>query len=100
INMIINTNRPADILEGTCECVAGNGPRAACKHSAALSFALLNYDQNKLYEAYTQRLQQWHQPTRKSSNPVPLPDIRFTSLGHNRNEEKNLKYSQFLADCT
>ncbi|CAF4333891.1 unnamed protein product, partial [Adineta steineri] len=58
--MIINTNRPADILEGTCECVAGNGPRAACKHSAALSFALLNYDQNKLYEAYTQRLQQWH----------------------------------------
>ncbi|CAF1529497.1 unnamed protein product [Adineta steineri] len=29
INMIISTNRPADIPEGTCECVAGSGPRAA-----------------------------------------------------------------------
>ncbi|CAF2150816.1 unnamed protein product [Rotaria magnacalcarata] len=98
--MIINTNRPADILEGTRECVAGNGPRAACKHLAALSFALVDYDQNKLYEACTQRLQQWHQPTRKSSNPVPLLNIRFTRLHHNRNEEKNLKYSKFFANYT
>ncbi|CAF3710264.1 unnamed protein product [Rotaria socialis] len=98
--MIVNTNRPADILESTCECVAGNGPRAECKHLAALSFALVDYDQNKLYEACTQRLQQWHQPTRKSSNPVPLLNIRFTRLHHNRNEEKNLKYSKFLANYT
>lgn len=100
LNLIINTNRPADILEGSCEFVAGNGPRAACKHLAALCFALMDYDQNKLYEACTQRLQQWHQPTRKSSNPVPLLDIRFTCLYHNKSEENNLKYSQFLASYT
>jgi hypothetical protein len=100
MSLIINTNRPADILEGTCECVAGKGPRAACKHLAALCFSLLDYDQNKLYEACTQRLQQWHQPTRKSSNPVPLLDIRFTCLYHNRQEEKNLKYTEFLANHT
>ncbi|CAF1226515.1 unnamed protein product [Rotaria sordida] len=33
-----------------------------------------DYDQNKLYEACTQCLQQWHQPTRKSTNPVNLLD--------------------------
>ena len=98
MNLIINTNRPADILEGTCECVARYGPRAACKHLAAICFALADYDQNKLYEAVTQRLQQWHQPTRKSLNPVPLLYIRFTCLHHNRSEEKNSKYSQFLAN--
>ncbi|CAF4896125.1 unnamed protein product, partial [Rotaria socialis] len=98
--MTINTNRPADILESTCECVAGNGLRVACKHLAALSFALFDYDQNKLYEACTQRLHQWYQPTRKSSNRVPLLNIRFTRLHHNRSEEKNLKYSKFLANYT
>lgn len=100
MNLIISTNRPADIFEGTCECVAGNGPKAACKHLAALCFALADYDQNKLYEACTQRLQQWHQPTRKSLNPVPLLNIRFTCLHHSRSEENNSKYSQFLADYT
>ena len=31
---------------------------------------------------------------------MPLLDIRFTSLHHNRNEENNLKYSEFLASFT
>ncbi|CAF3376986.1 unnamed protein product [Rotaria socialis] len=42
LKLVINSNRPADILQGACECVAGNGPRAACKHLAALCFALLD----------------------------------------------------------
>ena len=96
MQLIINTNRPADILEATCQCVAGQGRRAACKHIAALCFALLDYDQNKLYEACTQRLQQWHQPTRKSTNPVNLLDINFTCLKHSKAEENKPKYLQFL----
>jgi hypothetical protein len=96
LQLIINTNRPADILEATCQCVAGRGSRAACKHLAALCFALLDYDNNKLYEACTQRLQQWHHPTRKSSNPVNLLDITFTCLKHNKTEEVKPKYLQFL----
>ncbi|CAF3869343.1 unnamed protein product [Rotaria sp. Silwood1] len=98
LNLIININKPADILEGICECVAGSGPRAACKHLAALCFALLDYDQNKLYEACTERLQEWHQPTRRSTNPIPLLDIRFTCLQHNRVEEKMSKYWKFLEE--
>ncbi|CAF1466352.1 unnamed protein product [Rotaria sordida] len=94
--MIININRPADILEATCQCVAGKGGRAACKHVAALCFALLDYDENKLYEACTERLQQWHQPTRKSSNPMNVLDIKFTSLQHNKVEEDKPKYLKFL----
>jgi len=94
--LIINTDRPADILEGTCQCVAGKGHRVACKHLAALCFALLDYDQNKLYEACTQRLQQWHQPTRKSTNPVNLLDINFTFLNHDKVEERKPQYLQFL----
>ncbi|CAF3413049.1 unnamed protein product [Rotaria sp. Silwood2] len=96
LHMIININRPADILEATCECVAGKGERAACKHLAALCFALLDYDQNKLYEACTQRLQQWHQPTRKSSNPVKVLDINFISVKHDKNEEEKPQYLHFL----
>lgn len=83
-------------MEGTCQCVAGNGRRAACKHLAALCFALLDFDVNKLYEACTQRLQQWHHPTRKPSNPVNLLDINFFSLKHNKAEENQPKYLQFL----
>ena len=75
--MIINISQPADILEATCQCVAGKSARAACKHLAALCFALLDYDQNKLYEACTQRLQQWHQPTRRSPKPMNLLDINL-----------------------
>ncbi|CAF3802421.1 unnamed protein product [Rotaria sp. Silwood1] len=90
--MIININRPADILEATCQCVAEKGGRVACKHLAALCFPLLDYDQNKLYEACTQRLQQWHQPTRKSSNLVNFLDINFTCHKHNEAEENKPKY--------
>ena len=57
------------MLEGSCQCVAGSGDFAACKHVAALCFALLDYDNNKLYESCTQRLQHGHQSMRKSSNP-------------------------------
>ncbi len=59
-------------------------------------FALLDYDQNKLYEACTQRLQQWHQSTRKSMNPMNLLDIHFTCLNHNKTEEHKPKYLEFL----
>ncbi|CAF1654234.1 unnamed protein product, partial [Adineta ricciae] len=96
LNMTININRPADILNATCECVAGKGERAACKHLAALCFALLDYDNKKLYESCTQRLQEWHQPTRKSSKPVNLLDINFTRMNHDKNEDEKPKYLQFL----
>ena len=95
LHIIININRPPDILQSTCNCVAGKGDRAACKHIAALCFALLDYDENKLYEACTERLQQWHHPTRKSSKPMNILDIKFTSLRHNKEEDKP-KYLKFL----
>ncbi|CAF2776079.1 unnamed protein product [Rotaria sp. Silwood2] len=88
--------KPADILQSTCQCVAGKGERAACKHVAALCFALLDYDENKFYEACKERLQQWHQPTRKSSKPMNILDINFTSLRHNKEEEDKSKYLKFL----
>lgn len=96
MTLVINSNRPADILRGTCECVAGNGPRAACKHLAALCFALLDFDEKKLYDACTQRLQQWHQPTRRSSNPVALLDINFSCLQHDKIQQQKQNYLQFL----
>ncbi|CAF5105755.1 unnamed protein product [Rotaria magnacalcarata] len=96
IHMIINVNRPADILEASCQCVAGKGDRAACKRVAALCFALLDYDTNQMYEACTERLQQWHQPTRKSTNPMNILDIKFTHLQHNKTEEDKPKYLKFL----
>ena len=80
----------------TCQSAAGKGIKASYKHLAALCFALLDYDQNKLYEACTQRLRQWYQPTRKISNPVNLSDIHFICLKHREAEEEKSKYLQFL----
>ena len=100
MKLIINGNRPADILLGTCECVAGRGPKAACKHLAALCYSLLDYDDQKLYDACTQRLQAWHQPTRRCSNPVPLLNINFGLLQHDLADEKSPPYSKFLKDYT
>ncbi|CAF4098309.1 unnamed protein product [Rotaria sp. Silwood2] len=100
MHMIININRPADIIESTCQCVAGKGGRAACKHIAALCFALLDYDEKRMYEACTERLQQWHQPSRKSSNPMNVLDIKFTSLHHDKTEEDKPKYLKFLQSDT
>ncbi|CAF4332865.1 unnamed protein product [Rotaria socialis] len=69
--------QPTDILQSTCQGVTGKGKRVACKHVPALYFALLDYDENKLYEAFTDRLQQWHQPThtikkKKPSRMIPI----------------------------
>ncbi|CAF4449275.1 unnamed protein product [Rotaria socialis] len=77
LHTIININRPTDILQSTCQGVTGKGKRVACKHVPALYFALLDYDENKLYEAFTDRLQQWHQPThtikkKKPSRMIPI----------------------------
>ncbi|CAF3317820.1 unnamed protein product [Rotaria sp. Silwood2] len=94
--MIIKINRPAGILQASCQRVAGKGERAACKHLAALCLALLDYHEKKLYESCTQRLQEWHQPTRKSSTPKNLLDINFTSMKHDKTEEEKPKCLQFL----
>ncbi|CAF1570217.1 unnamed protein product [Adineta steineri] len=83
VKLLINSNRPADIISACCECVASQGPKAACKHIAALCFILLDFDDKKLYDACTQRLQEWHKPTRRSMNPVALLDIDFGCLKHN-----------------
>ncbi|CAM4910769.1 unnamed protein product [Rotaria socialis] len=98
MKLILNSNRPADIIQATCECVAGHGPRAACKHLAALCFGLLDYDDKKLYDACTQRLQEWHQPTRRSTNPVPLSSIDFGCLQHDTTEQQTPQYAKFLKD--
>ncbi|CAF4135127.1 unnamed protein product, partial [Adineta steineri] len=97
---MINSNRPADIISGCCECVAGQGPKAACKHIAALCFGLLDFDDKKLYDACTQRLQEWHKPTRRSMNPVALLDIDFGYLQHNVKNQESPQYLTFLKDYT
>ena len=96
---MINTIRPADILEATCQCTTGNDYRTSCKHLSVLCFALLDYDQNKTYEVCTQRFQQRHHPTRESSHPVNLLDIYFTSLKHKKAEENKPKYSVSTNRC-
>ncbi|CAF1621492.1 unnamed protein product [Adineta ricciae] len=100
VKLLINTNRPADIISGCCQCVAGQGPKAACKHIAALYFGLLDYDDKKLYDARTQRLQEWHKPTRRSSNPVALQDIDFGCLRHGMTSQESPQYLTFLKDYT
>lgn len=55
------------VRTAACGCVGGSPP-AACKHSLALLYAILNYSQKELYCAPTEQLQKWHQvkPTKTS----------------------------------
>ena len=61
------------ILESQCECTAGTGPKAHCKHVAAILCALVDFKRNtflQLHETCTQKLQSFRQPKKHIHSPV------------------------------
>ncbi|XP_047039840.1 uncharacterized protein LOC124644478 [Helicoverpa zea] len=63
-----------NIMEAHCECPAGSGSNASCKHVAVLLFGIehmVHAKQILLFETCTQKLQQFHVPTsRYSGTPI------------------------------
>lgn len=61
------------VKEAQCECAAGMGPSAHCKHISALLYALFKFSTSKeilTEETCTQRLQTFHQCKPFSGSPI------------------------------
>ena len=59
------------ILESTCECVAGKGFRAICKHIAVMCYSVLRYSERGMWplrKTCTENAQTWHMPKRRFSH--------------------------------
>lgn len=67
-------NQEGQIIEGTCECIAGKGTRAVCKHVATVSYAILHFIDHRTWrirKTCTDRKQTWHMPKRIKMDTSP-----------------------------
>lgn len=74
-------NNDGDILQAFCQCPAGKGPKASCKHTAALCYAIEDFVKTFVKtenaEACTEKLQMWNKPRPKKLAPLPIHAINF-----------------------
>lgn len=87
------------IVEASCECIAGKGCRAVCKHVAVVCYALLNLKEKHtlcIKDTCTDRKQVWHMPkkNRLDVSPKKAEEINFTVPLYNvqKKERGNLCY--------
>jgi len=69
----INLDKYGGIVEAQCECAAGCGPEAHCKHVALILYALTNTCHGiKTKETCTQVLQTFHHVKHYNGSPVKM----------------------------
>lgn len=77
--LIALNNSNFDIVHAQCECPAGRGPTATCKHIAALCYAFQNFCEHGMLPDFltcTERLQQWNRPRARKVDPIPVESIK------------------------
>jgi len=91
----IIVSEEGEIQETSCECVAGAGLSAGCKHLAATLFFILRYNERGVWQVRktcTQIPQKWHLPKKQKigvspkkaenfSYQVPVYDVDKKKLG-------------------
>jgi hypothetical protein len=85
-NCVYNVDICLDLLgvvqEAQCECSAGTGPQAHCKHVAVTLFALIHTKDGILTkDTCTQELQTFHQSKSYGGSPVKMQDLKLRSDG-------------------
>ena len=68
-----------DVLNARCGCAAGMGPKASCKHIAALCYALEEFSRLRQvpdYRTCTDKLQSWNQPRPRKLQAIPVESLR------------------------
>ena len=69
-----------DICGAQCGCPAGKGPKASCKHIAALCYALEEFSRVRSLPEFltcTDKLQTWNQPRPRKLDPIPDENLRL-----------------------
>lgn len=72
-------SRSYEVDGAECGCPAGRGPRASCKHIAALCYALEEFGRLKqlpTFHTCTDKLQTWNQPRPRKFQPMPVENLR------------------------
>lgn len=67
-----------DVIAAECDCPAGKGPHASCKHIGGLSYALEEYarfGRSTEYLTCTDKLQEWNRPRPKKVKILPVSDL-------------------------
>lgn len=71
------------IKETQCECAAGSGPYAQCKHVIMVLYAIIDFTKTKIIKtrpSCTSNLQNFHQPTKfYTGNPVEAQNLILKS---------------------
>lgn len=71
------------ISETQCECAAGKGPSACCKHVLVACEALKDFVKSKDYKSRltcTEKLQTFHKPKKYTGSPVKIKDLKRPSI--------------------
>ena len=87
-----------DITAASCDCPAGKGPSASCKHVGSLCYALVEFcASGKLPEflTCTDRLQQWNKPRHKKVDPIPVTEFSKRKVDIVKKGNKDLCISEF-----
>ena len=72
-------SRSYEVGGAQCGCPAGRGPRASCKHIAALCYALEEFTRLRQLPDFctsTDKLQTWNQPRPQKLQPIPVENLR------------------------
>jgi hypothetical protein len=71
------------VQESQCECTAGTGPNAHCKHVAVVLYALTRSKEGILTtKTCTQSLQSFHQVKSYGGSPVKCKTSKFAVMVH------------------
>ena len=87
-----------DITSASCDCPAGKGPSASCKHVGALCYALVEFCASGKVPEFltcTDRLQQWNKPRPKKIDPIPVAEFSKRKVDIAKKGNKDLCISEF-----
>jgi hypothetical protein len=74
----ISVDDNAVVQSCQCECAAGMGPQAHCKHICAVLFGLMKFRENGEFvtqQTCTQQLQTFHQAKKHTGSPVKVHEL-------------------------
>ena len=78
--MDIRLDRHHVVVECQCQCAAGMGPEAHCKHVAVTLYAITQADKGTM-ETCTQVLQTFHQAKKYTGSPVKMNELELRRTG-------------------
>ena len=77
-------NHPSYEIDGAqCECKAGKGPKASCKHVGALCYAFAEFCSSGHIPGFltcTERLQEWNKPRARRVEVIPVSELTSRRL--------------------